>query len=604
MSLDHHEQYIIRHKIGEGGMGTVYLAEDVLLQRLVAIKALNNPQGLSQGQMEERFQQEALALARLNHSNITHLYAFIPRQQTYWMVMEYVEGKTLEEWLHMQGTIDALTSCSIIAQVLDGLEHAHRKGIIHRDLKPANIMVSSEGEVKIMDFGIARIRNSQRLTQHGKSVGTLEYMAPEQIQGKEGDELTDIYATANMLYEMLAGTPPFKSDTDYLLMKAKLNERPPVTPSLTAHAGKKLLNVVLKAMETNPSRRYTNVRTFREALLSAIPQSTLHTGHSLQEALQTGRPGDPPPNSNKSPLIRIPALPVNKAVLLRKKDALFSLLGRTDKSVKLLAGVAALCAALIIWNTFRMEKNASISAVNDKTNEQETTYDEKESAATTTGIIEAQLIQNNRPSYAPIAYIADSSTTSNDTLAAKPVKKETPKNTAPEKKEPAPKEKAALPKEKNIKDTPEESEATPVQQTTPENGKSSGTENTPRRSMVQIPRGTTISLVLQEPVSSEEKSKDGKLIQLSCAADVVVNGEVVVHKGAEAIGKIVDVEPSAKRRKGLVGFVILKVKGRDGKDIRVESQRFRLRSDEVNEPAVYHAGKSFNALLKKGTVVK
>ncbi|MBS1573881.1 MAG: serine/threonine protein kinase, partial [Bacteroidetes bacterium] len=195
---DVEEQYVIQRKLGEGGMGIVYLAEDKMLERQVAIKVLHPALAQGSDSLGSRFQQEALALARLNHPNITHLYAFIPQENTYWMVMEFVDGKTIEDWLKIKGTLSPVIACSILSQMLDGLEHAHRKGIIHRDLKPANIMISQEGEVKIMDFGIARIRNSQRLTQHGKSVGTLEYMAPEQIQGKEGDELTDIYAAGNI----------------------------------------------------------------------------------------------------------------------------------------------------------------------------------------------------------------------------------------------------------------------------------------------------------------------------------------------------------------------------------------------------------------------
>mgnify|MGYP001088603928 FL=1 len=256
MSEVFNEQYVIREKIGEGGMGTVYLAEDILLERPVAIKVLNKPVSATPESLEPRFQQEALALARLNHPNITHLYAFAPKQDTYWMVMEYVEGKALEEWLRFHDSLNVCTACSILVQMLDGLEHAHRKGIIHRDLKPANVMISADGEVKIMDFGIARIRNSQRLTQLGKSVGTLEYMAPEQIQGKEGDELTDIYAVGNILYELLSGQTPFKADTDYHLMKAKLEEKAPHHPALISKASAPLQEVVFRALERNPQKRY------------------------------------------------------------------------------------------------------------------------------------------------------------------------------------------------------------------------------------------------------------------------------------------------------------------------------------------------------------
>lgn len=597
MSTDNHEQYIIKTKIGEGGMGTVYLAEDVLLQRRVAIKSMNKPQGLSADQLEERFQQEALALARLNHSNITHLYAFVPRRETYWMVMEYVEGKTLEEWLNIHGTIDAVTSCSVIVQILDGLEHAHRKGIIHRDLKPANIMVSSEGEVKIMDFGIARIRNSQRLTQHGKSVGTLEYMAPEQIQGKEGDELTDLYATANILYEMLAGAPPFRSDTDYLLMKAKLNDRPPLTPTLAAHARKALQDVLFKALERSPARRYTDIRSCKEALLKAVPPHSLFSGHSLQHALQNKQQAIHPPQVRKTPLQLLSSLPVNKSTVMRKKDQLLSMISSADRSVKILLGVAVLCAGLLTWNALRTKATHTAAVAESSADHKVISAGETENDASS-GIIEAQLIQNNMPVYTPVAFSPDNAEKENGVPPEKQEKKEVKKNdqvgkkdAATEKKDDTPKEKGAEPRSPAPKQ-PSEEVITP------------SPETLPKKTPVQVPGGTPVGFLLQESVSSEEKSKDGNLIRLTCAADVVIDGQVIVHKGAEAIGKIVDVEPSAKRRKGLVGFVILKVKGRDGKDIRVESQRFRLRSEADNEAAIYPAGRSFSALLRKGTVVK
>ena len=137
-------QYEIVQKLGEGGMGMVYLAKDSIIQRLVAIKQLHRNAGAEES-LGERFQAEALALAKLNHTNITHLYSFIPKEDTYWMIMEYVEGKTLEDWLFIHKKITHQLAASIAVQILDGLDHAHRKGIIHRDIKPANVMINEEG---------------------------------------------------------------------------------------------------------------------------------------------------------------------------------------------------------------------------------------------------------------------------------------------------------------------------------------------------------------------------------------------------------------------------------------------------------------------------
>ncbi|MBX3239515.1 MAG: serine/threonine protein kinase [Chitinophagaceae bacterium] len=578
------EQYHIIEKIGEGGMGIVYLAEDVLIRRRVAIKSLHNQQLLS-GEQSERFQQEALALARLNHSNITHLYTFFPKDNSYWMVMEYVDGKTLENWIYTRGIINTAAACSITLQILNGLEHAHQKGIIHRDLKPSNIMISYEGEVKIMDFGIARIQNSQRLTQQGKSVGTLEYMAPEQIQGREGDELTDVYATGNMLYEMLGGVPPFRNETDYHLMKDKLEQKVKLNSLIMSNASPALQQVILKALETNPAKRYPTVQAFREALLKAAPG--LLRGDRLQESLQKSEQVVLDSEADhRKPIPANPGFLKQVNLLPASLSTLFQPVKKLDRSVKLLIAVSIICGGLLTWNSLRSSKPVQDSSKTGYSVNLESMPEEN--ATRNAGIIETQLIQNNTPGLPPPA---SSTEKKNDTIKSQPEKPATVKK--PDKKAPP----------KDAGTDRKEPEKEPAEETIVKEKEEPAVKNTANRKAVQIPAGTFISLVLEETITSENKQKDGNLIRLTAAADVVVNGQVIVTKGAEAVGKIVDVEPSARRRKGLIGFVIVKVKGRDGKDIRVQSERFRLRSANDNEAAVYSAGKQFSGTLRKGTVV-
>jgi serine/threonine-protein kinase len=607
MSETFNEQYVIREKIGEGGMGTVYLAEDILLERPVAIKVLNKPVSAAPESLESRFQQEALALARLNHPNITHLYAFVPKQDTYWMVMEYVEGKTLEEWLQLHGSLNVRTACSILVQILDGLEHAHRKGIIHRDLKPANVMISADGEVKIMDFGIARIRNSQRLTQLGKSVGTLEYMAPEQIQGKEGDELTDIYAAGNILYELLSGQAPFKADTDYHLMKAKLEEKAPHHPALISKASASLQEVVFRALERNPQKRYSSVKFFKEALLKNTGND-LFASNDLVAALQSRQDQPLAPQEVKAALpgirallagvalssVKIPGIQVKSRSGGSKKLSIAGIAAylkdwNTDKSVKLLIAVIILCAALITWNYISADDATTLSGKPGipSADMQAAASPQVQPTQKQTGIIETQLIENHRPELPP------ETTAPNE------------KNERSGKKEPPPsreiRKKDNPPANKTEAGSPAQNEPASQEPVKEENRPAETKSQTPS-GPVSIPEGRSVLVVLDENISSELKSKDGSIVALHCAEDITVNGTVIVKEGAMVTGKIVDVEPSGKRRKALVGFVVQKIKAADGKPIRVHSERFRLRSSNPGEPAVYKSGTSFTVTLGRGTV--
>jgi len=219
--------YQIIELLGEGGVGRVHAAFDIALEREVAIKSLR-PELLNDQSFLERFRNEATHLARLNHPNITTLHSLFSEGRNLYMVMERVRGQSLDELLRARGApLGVKDSLALINQVAEGLAYAHSMGVIHRDIKPANLMITDAGLVKIMDFGIARARGSQRLTRDGGIVGTLPYMAPEQLRGEPGDERSDLYSLAIVLYEMLAGHVPFAAATDYALMQAQIHARPP-----------------------------------------------------------------------------------------------------------------------------------------------------------------------------------------------------------------------------------------------------------------------------------------------------------------------------------------------------------------------------------------
>ena len=259
-------QYEIRDLLGEGGIGQVHAAFDTVLQRKVAMKSLR-PELLSDANFVDRFRAEATSLARLNHPNITTLYSLIPDGKNFYMVMELVRGHTLDDILAKRNApLDVRESLAIIAQAADGLAYAHSMGVIHRDIKPSNLMVAENGVLKIMDFGIARVRGSQRLTRSGSIVGTLAYMAPEQLRGEEGDEACDLYSLAIVLYEMLTGTPPFCANSEYDLMQAQINQRPdrliPRVPGLDS----KVESAIMRALSKKPAQRFASTRAFSDAL--------------------------------------------------------------------------------------------------------------------------------------------------------------------------------------------------------------------------------------------------------------------------------------------------------------------------------------------------
>jgi serine/threonine-protein kinase len=207
-------RYELHRRIGRGGMAEVYLARDRLLDRPVAIKILF-PEFAADPSFVARFRREAQAAANLNHPNIVGVYDWGKERGTYYIVMEYVDGRTVSEIIRTDGPLDPKQAAGIAADVAAGLGFAHRKGVVHRDIKPGNILITGTGEVKVADFGIARAMTATTdddLTQVGSVMGTATYFSPEQAQGKPVDPRSDLYSLGVVLYEMLVGQPPFSGD--------------------------------------------------------------------------------------------------------------------------------------------------------------------------------------------------------------------------------------------------------------------------------------------------------------------------------------------------------------------------------------------------------
>lgn len=259
-------KYQITGLLGTGGQGQVHSAVDPELGRDIAIKSLHRGQGTDAATVS-RFRAEAKSLARIVHSNITTLIDFMAVDDHLYMIMELVRGRTLDSVLQKRGNGIGITeSLAIVAQAADGLSYAHEMGVIHRDIKPSNLMITDNGRVKIMDFGIARVRGSDRLTRVGSAVGTPLYMSPEQCMGSDGDERSDIYSLAIVLYELLSGAPPFQGDTDHRLTEAHIRTPPPPLVPRVPGVSAKIESAIMKALSKKPEQRFNSMQEFSEAL--------------------------------------------------------------------------------------------------------------------------------------------------------------------------------------------------------------------------------------------------------------------------------------------------------------------------------------------------
>lgn len=272
-----HERFQIDSLIARGGMAIVYKGTDLTLGRTVAIKILS--EDLAQDpSFVARFRLEAQAAASLTHPNIVAVYDTGSDGDTHYIVMEYLEGRTLHQILNEDGTIPPVEVASIGAEVAQALSEAHEKGIVHRDVKPGNIMIGRGGTAKVMDFGIAKAATAGNLTQVGSILGTVAYLSPEQARGEPVDGRSDIYSLGALLYQMLTGKLPLKGET-YVEMVHKLNSEDPTSPSLAnpdVPAG--LDAVVMRALAKDPADRYqTGTEMAADLHASMLPEPTDHT---------------------------------------------------------------------------------------------------------------------------------------------------------------------------------------------------------------------------------------------------------------------------------------------------------------------------------------
>jgi len=262
-------RYEIKEILGAGGMGVVYRAFDRELQEPVAIKTLK-PEAMAGGTAAlDRFKQEIRLARRIAHRNVVRTYDLGEQNGMYYLTMEYVEGTSLKQLIMSRGNLPVSVTLTVGKQVCRALEVAHAEGVIHRDIKPQNIVVEPSGFLKVMDFGIARLANPPKgkgLTEAGTSIGTPDYMSPEQLAGGELDARSDLYAAGVVLFECVTGRVPFEAETTWALVAKHLEEQPPDPRTFNGEVPDSLAAVILKAMAKKPADRYTSASQMHDAL--------------------------------------------------------------------------------------------------------------------------------------------------------------------------------------------------------------------------------------------------------------------------------------------------------------------------------------------------
>jgi len=289
--------YQIIDVLGAGGMGKVYKVRNIISERVEAMKVLL-PNLAGDPDLADRFMREIKVQASLQHQHIASLHTAQRVDNQLIMLIEFVEGQTIESLIR-KGPVPVAKAVDYIEQVLLALAYAHSHGVIHRDIKPANMMLTPAGVVKLMDFGIAKLSEDRRLTQTGRTVGSLYYMSPEQIQGAlDLDPRADLYSLGVSLYEMVTLTRPFQGDSDYSIMAAHLNSQPVPPIQIDPTLPSALNDIILMAIAKDPDHRFQTADAFRKALESIEGQ--LRSGGSITKVIQGGipvsaRPAPPPP---------------------------------------------------------------------------------------------------------------------------------------------------------------------------------------------------------------------------------------------------------------------------------------------------------------------
>ena len=269
------DRYQVIRSIGEGGMANVYLAYDTILDRNVAVKVLRGDLATAE-KFVRRFQREAMSASALSHPNIVEMYDVGEDDGNYFIVMEYIDGKTLKNLIKKRGALTVAEVVDIMLQLTSAISCAHDSYIIHRDIKPQNVMILDDGRVKITDFGIAIASNASELTQTNSVMGSVHYLPPEQANGAGATAKSDIYSLGILMFELLTGKLPFKGENAVEIALKQMKEQIPSVCAINPEIPQSIENVILKACAKNPKNRYANVKDMYNDIKTALDEDRIN----------------------------------------------------------------------------------------------------------------------------------------------------------------------------------------------------------------------------------------------------------------------------------------------------------------------------------------
>lgn len=279
------DRYEILKILGEGGMANVYLAQDTILERKVAVKVLRGDLA-SDEKFVRRFQREALAASSLNHPNVVQMYDVGEDDGNFYIVMEYIEGRTLKQLIKKRGKLTFSEVVDIMLQLTEGMSHAHDAYIIHRDIKPQNVLILDNGLVKITDFGIAMALNSSQLTQTNSVMGSVHYLPPEQASGKGSTIKSDVYSLGILMYELLTGKLPFKGENAVEIALKHMKDPLPSLRREIDDLPQSIENIIIKATAKNPKNRYNNAREMYDDLKTCLDKNRVNEQRYIYQYLE------------------------------------------------------------------------------------------------------------------------------------------------------------------------------------------------------------------------------------------------------------------------------------------------------------------------------
>jgi serine/threonine protein kinase len=558
--------YEINAHLGQGGMGNVYRATDSMLGREVALKMLH-PQLTSQPHFLERFKKEARVLAQLLHPHIAVIYNFIEQDGHHYMVMEYVEGTSLDDLLKTHKSLPVQFVVPVCVQALEGLQHAHKKNIFHRDIKPSNLMLTAEGTLKLMDFGIAKVAGEQKMTQVNKIVGTIEFMAPELIEGKQASVFSDIYAMGVTMYELVSGKLPFESDTDYNLMQSILKKRAMPPDKLNPSVPKALSDIILKAMEKNPENRYQTARAFQQALIAAFPNYREIDLNILKQPKETVLVS---PLTGKGSFARKgrekdASLLETRAVENAKPSsiaAIFQTKILANKRLPYILGGVGLLFFLFIIISLNFGKESQVSPQNKIPVKTDTVKPVEKQVP----LVIAPPVDNSSPTQHAQAQPPTDTGSGDETVAVKPKKR-----------------KEEITREENRKNNPENNDTEKTaekKEATPPEVKHTETKT------IYIDSKVEVNLYLSDNLGDVEREKN-RTVTFTVAGPVYYQGVTIIKQGAVAKGDI-----TIGRMFSSVNIYF--VAGANGQQLELKSAKFRRRRKELD------SDRNYTAILQEG----